>query len=306
MKNEMNKNGFAIAERFKAIKMPKIRRKKFDIWKTILYILIGCLLVFTAFPMVAMICRAFMPLEELFIYPPRIIVRNPTLSNFSELLTSLNSSTVPFTRYVFNSLWVTVVTVFLSVVICSMGAYGLVKHKPIGASAIFAVVIAALSFSGHVTKIPNYMVVSSAGLINTYWALIVPSIAVAYNFFLVKQFCEQLPDSLLEAARIDGAKELRIFWTIAMPLLKPAWSTLAVFSFVSNWNDSFSPLVYITSDAMKTLPLALQTMAGGAGVVARQGTVGAATLLTTAPTIIVYTIMRGRVMQTMTYSGIKS
>lgn len=290
------------------VNSPKFRRrrKKIKPGKVILYILIGCLLVFTAFPMVAMICRAFMPLEELYIYPPRIFVRNPTLGNFSDLLTSLNSSTVPFTRYVFNSIWVTIVTVFCSVVICSMGAYGMVKHKPVGAATIFAIVIAALSFSSHVTKIPNYMVVSKMGLINTYAALIVPSIAVAYNFFLVKQFAEQLPDSLLEAARIDGAKELRIFWTIAMPLLKPAWSTLAVFSFVNNWNDSFSPLVYITSDAMKTLPLALQTMAGGAGVVARSGTVGAATLLTTAPTILVYTIMRGRVMQTMTYSGIKS
>lgn len=288
------------------IKVPKFRRKRIKPGKIVLYILIGCLLVFTAFPMVAMICRAFMPLEELYIYPPRIFVHKPTLSNFRDLLTSLNSSTVPFARYVFNSLWVTIVTVFLSVVVCSMGAYGLVKHKPVGAATIFAVVLAALSFSAHVTKIPNYMVVSGMGLINSYGALIIPSIAVAYNFFLVKQFCEQLPDSLLEAARIDGAKELRIFWTIAMPLLKPAWSTLAVFSFVSNWNDSFSPLVYITSDAMKTLPLALQTMAGGAGVVARSGTVGAATLLTTAPTIIVYTIMRGRVMQTMTYSGIKS
>lgn len=290
------------------VKPQKIRRRRRKIkpGKLILYFLVGCLLVFTAFPMVAMICRAFMPLNELYIYPPQIFVRHPTLSNFGELLTSLNSSTVPFTRYVFNSLWVTIVTVFLSVVICSMGAYGMVKHKPFGAATIFTIVIAALSFSSHVTKIPNYMVVSGMGLINTYAALIVPSLATAYNFFLVKQFAEQLPDSLLEAARIDGAKEFRIFWTIAMPLLKPAWSTLAVFSFVSNWNDSFSPLVYITSDAMKTLPLALQTMAGGAGVVARSGTVGAATLLTTAPTIIVYTIMRGRVMQTMTYSGIKS
>lgn len=301
-KENKNKNLNGVAN-----KTPKFRRRrKIKPGNVVLYFLVGCLLVFTAFPMVAMVCRAFMPLEELYIFPPRIIVHNPTLDNFRDLLTSLNSSTVPFTRYVFNSLWVTIVTVFLSVVICSMGAYGMVKHKPAGAAAIFTVVIAALSFSNHVTKIPNYMVVSGLGLINSYAALIVPSIAVAYNFFLVKQFCEQLPDSLLEAARIDGAKELRIFWTIAMPLLKPAWSTLAVFSFVSNWNDSFSPLVYITSDAMKTLPLALQTMAGGAGVVARSGTVGAATLITTAPTIIVYTIMRGRVMQTMTYSGIKS
>lgn len=267
---------------------------------------LAALLIFTAFPLVAMINRAFMPLEELFVYPPRIIVRRPTMKNFVDLLTSLSASTVPFTRYIFNSVWITVITVMLSVVISCLGAYGLVKHKPFGANALFAVVLAGLMFSGHVTQISNYMVVSKMGLINTYAALIIPKIAVAYNFFLVKQFCEQLPDSLLEAARIDGANELKVFFKIAMPLLKPAWSTLAVFSFVSNWNDSFSPLVYITSVQMKTLPLALQTLAGGAGVVARSGSVGAATLLTTIPTIIVYTIMRGRVMQTMTYSGIKS
>lgn len=279
---------------------------KLTFGKVMFGLFLAALLTFTVFPMFAMVNRAFMPLEELFVYPPRIFVSHPTLKNFSELLTSLSASTVPFTRYIFNSIWITIVTVMLSIVVSCMGAYGLVKHHPVGANTLFAIVLAGLMFSGHVTQIPNYMIVSGMGLINTYAALIIPKIAVAYNFFLVKQFCEQLPDSLLEAARIDGANELTVFFKIAMPLLKPAWSTLAVFSFVANWNDSFSPLVYITSVQMKTLPLALQTLAGGAGVVARSGTAGAALLLTTLPTIIVYTVMRGRVMQTMTYSGIKS
>lgn len=284
----------------------RLRRPKIKWSRLPFYLLVALLVTFCVFPMVALVCRAFMPYEELFIFPPRIIVRHPTMKNFSDLLTSLSSSEVPFTRYIFNSLWVTVVSVIASIVICSMGAYGLVKHKPVGAAAIFSFVIAALSFSGHVTKIPNYMVVSSLGLINTYWSLILPGVATAYYFFLVKQFCEQLPDSILEAARIDGAKEITVFFKMAMPMLKPAWSTLAVFAFVTSWNDSFSPLVYLTSQSMKTLPLALQTLAGGAGVVARSGAPGAATLLTTAPTILVYTIMKGRVLQTMTYSGIKS
>ncbi len=281
-------------------------KKPFKISKLFLYALVGCLVVFCAFPLVALICRAFMPLNELYVFPPRIFVRQPTLQNFKDLLTSLSSSTVPFTRYIFNSLWVTVVTVFGTIVVCSMGAYGMVKHKPIGAATIFTIVVAALGFSGHVTKIPSYMIVSSVGLIDSYAALIVPSLATAYNFFLMKQFCEQLPDSLLEAARIDGAKEFRIFWTIVMPLLKPAWSTLCVLTFISSWNDSFSPLVYLHSDAMKTLPLAIQTISGGAGVVARSGVPAAAALLTTAPTIIIYLIMKGQVLQTMAYSGIKS
>ena len=271
-----------------------------------LYILLMALVVVSALPLFAMVCRSLMPLDELYLYPPRLIVQKPTLRNFSDLLTSLSSSTVPFTRYIFNSLFTTVVTVFASIMVCCLGAYGLVKHKPAGSKVIFAVVVAALSFSTHVTQIPNYLVVNELELVNTYWALIIPKIAVAYNFFLVKQFCEQLPDSILEAARIDGAKELRIFWTIAMPLLKPAWTTLAVFSFVNNWNDYFSPLIFIQSNALKTLPLALQTLSGGAGVVARSGAVGAATFLTTLPSILVFALMRGKVMETMSFSGIKS
>ena len=292
-------------ERKVKIKNGKVK-KRFKISRLLVLILVGCLVIFCAFPLVALICRAFMPLDELYVFPPRIFVRHPTLQNYRDLLTSLSSSTVPFTRYVFNSLWVTVVTVFCTIIVCSMGAYGMVKHKPIGAALIFTIVVAALGFSGHVTKIPSYMIVSGVGLMDSYAALIVPSVATAYNFFLMKQFCEQLPDSLLEAARIDGAKEVRIFWTIVMPLLKPAWSTLCVLTFISSWNDSFSPLVYIHSDAMKTLPLAIQTISGGAGVVARSGTPAAAALLTTAPTIIIYLIMKGQVLQTMAYSGIKS
>ena len=282
----------------------RLHRPSFS--QIMLYLFLAVMVIFCGLPLFAMVCRALMPLDELYLYPPRLIVQKPTLRNFSDLLTSLSSSTVPFTRYIFNSLFTTVVTVVTSIMVCCLGAYGLVKHKPAGANAIFAIVVAALSFSTHVTTIPNYLVVNELGLVNSYLALIIPKIAVAYNFFLVKQFCEQLPDSILEAARIDGAKELYIFWKIAMPLLKPAWTTLAVFSFVNNWNDYFSPLVYIQSDALKTLPLALQTLQGGAGVVARSGTVGAATFLTTLPSIIVFAIMRGKVMETMSYSGIKS
>ena len=284
----------------------RIRLLRPSFSRTMLYLFLAVMVAICGLPLFAMVCRALMPLDELYLYPPRLIVQKPTLQNFSDLLTSLSSSTVPFTRYIFNSLFTTVVTVVISIVVCCLGSYGLVKHRPAGSGVIFGIVVAALSFSTHVTTIPNYLVVNKLGLVNSYLALIIPKIAVAYNFFLVKQFCEQLPDSILEAARIDGAKELRIFWKIAMPLLKPAWTTLAVFSFVNNWNDYFSPLIYIQSNALKTLPLALQTLQGGAGVVARAGTVGAATFLTTLPSILVFAFMRGKVMETMSYSGIKS
>ena len=234
----------------------------FTFSQLVIYALMLILVAFTALPLIYLVCTAFKPMDELFVYPPRFFVKNPTFKNFSDLLVSLGSSAVPFTRYAFNSILVTVTIVFLTVIVSALGAYSLVKFHPPGAKPLFNIIIMALMFSPHVTKIPSYMVVNSLGLINTYGALILPNIAVAYNIFLMKQFIEQYPDELLEAARIDGAGEFRIFMKLVMPALKPAWSTLIVFSFVNNWNDYFSPLIYITSQAMKTLPLALQTISG--------------------------------------------
>ena len=274
----------------------------------IVYIFMLALVAFTALPLVYMVSTAFKPIDELFIFPPRFFVRNPTFYNFSNLLIAVNSSEVPFTRFIFNSVFTTGVIVALTVIVSCMGAFALEKYKLPGANLLFGIVISALMFSPYVTQIPSYMVVNSLGLLNKYWALIIPKLAVAYNFFLIKQFVEQLPGAFLESARMDGAGEWRIFWTIVMPFLRPAWSTLIVFSFVANWNDYFSPLVYVTSQSMKTLPLALQTISGGAMnmSIGRAGAVAAATFLMTAPTVIVFTFMQAKVMETMAYSGIKA
>ena len=275
--------------------------------RVLLYLVMILLVCFTVLPLVYVVVTAFKPLDELFVYPPRFYVKNPTTKNFSDLVVSLGSSTVPFTRYAFNSIVITLAIVLATVIVSSIAAYSLVKFKPVGGKFIFDLILIALMFSAHVTKIPSYMIVNGLGLINTYWALILPHIAVAYNCFLMRQFIQQYPDELIEAARIDGAGELRIFIQMVMPALAPAWSTLVVFSFVNNWNDYFSPLIYVTSQAMKTLPLALQTISGGAAgmSVGRAGAVSAATLLMTAPTVIIFTVMQGKVMETMTYSGIK-
>ncbi|MBP5153349.1 MAG: carbohydrate ABC transporter permease [Lachnospiraceae bacterium] len=275
--------------------------------KVLLYLVMLALVCFTALPLVYLVSTAFKPLDELFVYPPRFFVHRPTTKNFTDLVVSLGSSTVPFTRYFFNSVIVTVVIVVGTVIVSSMGAYSLVKFKPPGGQALFNLILIALMFSAHVTKIPSYMVVNKLHLINTYGALILPNLAVAYNCFLIKQFMEQYPDELIEAARIDGAGEFRIFLQMVMPALKPATATLVVFSFTSNWNDYFSPLIYVTSQAMKTLPLALQTISGGAAgmTVGRAGAVAAATFLMTLPTVIIFTVMQGKVMETMVYSGIK-
>ncbi len=273
----------------------------------IVYILMILLVCFTALPLVYMVNTAFKPMQELFVFPPNFFVRNPTTKNFVDLVVVMGSSTVPFIRNVVNSIIVSVSIVFLTVMVSTTGAYGLVKFHIPGRKLIFNIVVASLMFSPHVTQIPRYLVVNGLGMINHYSALILPAVASSYNFFLMKQFVEQFPNELLEAGRIDGCGEYRMFFKLVMPALRPAWCTLVVFSFVSSWNDYFTPLIYVTSQAMKTLPLALQTIAGGAAAqsISRAGAVAAATLLMTLPTIVIFTAMQKNVMETMTYSGIK-
>lgn len=271
----------------------------------LVYGLLILLALFTCLPLVYLISTAFKPMSELYLFPPEFFVKHPTLDNFSTLLVSLSSSAVPFTRYIFNSLFITAIIVTGTVFASTMGAYALVKHHPPGSKLFFNLVVAALMFSPYVTQIPRFIIINAIGLKSSLLAVILPAIASAYNFFLIKQFIEQLPDTMIEAARIDGAGEFYIYWKIVMPMLAPAWSTLIVFSFVSSWNDFFSPLIYIKDVAMKTLPLALNTIASGGSGIGRAGAVAASAMITTLPTVVIFTIMQRKVMQTMMYSGIK-
>ncbi len=275
--------------------------------QVLLYLFLTLLVIFTAMPLVYVATTAFKPLDELFIFPPRFFTSHPVLDNFNGLLVTLDNSSVPFSRYIFNSVLVSALVVLGTLVISTMAAYGLVKHQPVGSNVIFALILAALMFSPHVTQIPNYMVVEKLGLLDTYWALILPKVAVAFNMFLMKQFMEQLPNEYIEAARIDGACELQIFAKIVVPFVKPAIATLVVFSFVNTWNDYFTPLIFTSSGQMKTLPLAIQSIAGGAGAssLATAGTMAAATFVTMIPTVLIYTLMQSKVINTMSYSGIK-
>ncbi len=274
--------------------------------RCVVFVLLTALVCFMMLPLVYLVCTAFKPLNELYLFPPRFFVSRPTINNFLDLFAAFDAASVPFTRYLFNSVFITVVNVLLTVFVSSAAAYGLVKHRPRGGNVIFALILAALTFSTHVTQISNYMIVRGLGLMDSYAALIVPKIAVAYNMFLIKQFLEQMPDAYLEAARLDGANEWQLYSKIVMPFLRPACATLVVFSFVSNWNDYFSPLIFTTSIELKTLPLAIQNIAGvGAASLTTAGAMAAATFITTLPTIIIFTIMQSKVMSTMAYSGIK-
>ena len=290
-------------------KMKDIRRgfRHITVGWVLLYIFMILLAVFCLLPIVYMISSSLKPYDELFYYPPRFFVEKPTLDNFTNLFTALSNSTVPFTRYLFNSIVLTVSIVAGTCLVCSMGAYGLSKFNIPGKNIIFSVVIATLMFSPYVTRIPSFLVVSNLHLLDSYVGIIIVSVGASGNFFLMKQFIDQYPYELIEAARIDGAGEFRIFWQIVMPAQKPALSALIVFSFVGSWNDYFTPLIFISKQSMRTLPLALQSLAGGAGAatLATAGIVAAASLLMTLPTIVIFVIMQRKVIETMTYAGIK-
>ena len=273
-----------------------------DTKRLLLYAVMILLVLFTALPLIYLVSTAFKPLHELFAFPPKFLVRQPTLQNFADLFLSLSSSAVPFSRYIFNSTIITVFTVVGTIFVSTLGAFSLVKYNPPGAKKLFDIVIAALMFPTAVTTIPRYLVITGLGLDGSYLALILPSLAVSFNFFLIKQFVEQFPNDLLEAARIDGANESRVYWSIVMPSLRPAWATLLVMTFTNTWNDYFSPMIYLNSQELKTLPLALQSIGSGIG---RAGAVSAATLLMTVPTVIVFTMSQRKMLNTMMHAGIK-
>jgi ABC-type glycerol-3-phosphate transport system permease component len=271
------------------------------------YIVMTLLALFTMLPIVYMISTAFKPLEEMFLYPPRFFVRHPTTRNFVDLLLAIDSLSVPFARYFFNSLFVALATVFGGVVISSLAAYPLAKYPRMpGAKLFFSIIVSALMFAPEVTQIPRYLIVDRLGMIDSYFALIIPALAGSYGLFLMKQFMEQMPTELIEAAKVDGAHEWRIFWQIVMPLVRPAWITLIIFSFIGTWNDFFTPLIFTRSEQMKTLPLIMSSIGGGPGVVARTGAVAAASMVITLPTLIIFLLLQRFVMKTMAYSGIKS
>lgn len=271
------------------------------------YALITVLAAFTVMPIVYMVSTAFKPLEEMFVYPPRFFVRNPTVRNFADLLLAIDALSVPFARYLFNSLFVTIVTVTCGVIVSSLAAYPLAKYPRMpGARLFFSLVVSTLMFAPEVTQIPRYLIVDRLNLIDTYAGLILPAIAGSYGLFLMKQFMEQVPIELIEAAKVDGAGEWRIFWRVVMPLVRPAWITLVLLSFIGTWNDFFTPLIFTRSEQMKTLPLIMSSIGGGPGVVARSGAVAAASLVITFPTFIMFVFLQRYVMETMAHSGIKS
>ena len=266
---------------------------------TILLTLLG---IFMVLPMFYVISQSFKPLDELWMYPPKFIVMNPTVNNYRDLFILMNDSWVPFSRYIFNTVLNAVGGTFGHLFLASMAAYALAKIKFPGGKMIFTTIRTSLMFHSTVTAITSFMIMSAFKMIDTYWAIIIPAWGSTLGLYLMKQFMDtHVHDSVLESARLDGASELRTYWTIAMPMVKPAWLTLIVYSFQGLWNAGSS--IYIYSEQYKSFNYAIgQITAGG---IKRAGASAAATVLMMLVPIMVFVITQSNIIETMGSSGMK-
>lgn len=257
--------------------------------------------LFSVLPLFYSVITSFKPIEELLIFPPKFYVQRPTLANFLDIPALLSNLDVPLSRYIFNSLFVCVITTVLNVIISAMAAFVLSKGTIKGRNVIFWIVQVALLFNAYTLQIPQYVVISKLHIVDTYWAYILPSLASTMGVFLMKQYMEgYIPYALIESAKIDGAGFQRIFWSIIMPIVKPAWLTLVLFAFQGIW--ATAPQTIFT-EKLKSLPMIMsQITAGG---IARQGSAMAVTVILMIPPIFVYMISQSNVMQTMSSAGIK-
>ena len=266
---------------------------------TVMLTLLG---IFMFLPMVYVVMQSLKPLDELWMFPPRFYVVNPTLTNFTDLFNLMNTSWVPFSRYIFNTVFVSVIGTTGNLFLSSMAAYAMAKIKFPGGKAMFKTVRTSLMFHSTVTGITSFMIMGALGWIDTYWARIVPAWATTLGLYLMKQFMEtNVHDSVLESARLDGATEFKTFWVIAMPMVKPAWLTLIIYSFQGLWNAGAS--VYIQSEQLKSFNYAIQqVMAGG---IKRAGAGAASTVIMMLVPIMVFVISQSNIIETMGSSGMK-
>ena len=267
----------------------------------LLFILMAICGVFMAMPLVMIVNNALKPLDEIFQFPPRIWVRYPTLENFSDLFILMNDSWVPFSRYILNTIFITGTGTVGHVIFASMAAYPLAKHNFKGKNMLMQLVILSMMFSWTVTQIPNYLIITALGINNTHWALILPTIQFGMGIFLMKQFMEQIPDSLVESARLDGASEYRIFWQIMMPNVKPAWLTLAIFQFQHLWGNTGH--LFLHNEELKPMQFAMQFIAQGG--MQRAGAAAAVGFILAAIPITFFLVAQSNILETMTTSGLK-
>ena len=270
-----------------------------DIGINLMLILLGA---FMFLPMLYVIMQSLKPLDELWMFPPRFYVMSPTFKNFTDLFKLMSTSWVPFSRYIFNTVFISVAGTFGNLILSSLAAYALAKIKFPGRKWIFEVIVLSLMFNSTVTAIANFLTMSTLGWVDTYLAIIVPAWCTSLGLYLMKQFMESsVSDAVLESARLDGASEFYTFLKIAMPMVKPAWLTLIIYSFQGLWNSGNS--IYIYSEQLKTFNYAInQIVTGG---IARAGAAAASQVIMMAVPITVFIITQSNIIETMGSSGMK-
>lgn len=266
-----------------------------------IFLFLTILGLFMVLPIYLTIVMSIKPVEELFIFPPKLYAIRPTFDNFKEMFGALHQNRVPFSRYVFNSIFVTATVTIAQCIFASMAAFVLAKCRFPGSKVINSIIVVALLYQSNVIYIMQYIVMAKLHMIDTYWALILPSIASPMGLFLMRQSIGQVPDAMIEAAKVDGAGLFRICWQIVMPNQKPALMALIIFAFQAAWNIQAGSVVF--QEQYKTLPTVV-TQAASSGL-ARAGVAMAAAVFMLVPPIIVFMLAQRQVIETMAHSGIK-
>lgn len=282
-----------------------INPKHFNRGQIKFLIIILPLALFMVLPLVFMLFNAFKPVDELFAYPPRFYVKNPTWENFTDLFLMASSSKVPATRYLFNSIVSSVSVVILTIIISVSAGYVLSKKNFAGKQSLFTINTLGMMFVPISVTIPRYLIIVYTGLQNNFLANIIPLLVTPTGVFLIKQFIDQMPDALIEAAVIDGATDIQILRKIVIPLVKPAICTLVITTFQSAWGSSEASAMFIDNEALKTFAFYISSLSGSAGGVAGVGIAAAASLIMFLPNLIIFIFMQSGVMNTMMHSGIK-
>ncbi|WP_274362115.1 carbohydrate ABC transporter permease [Paenibacillus thermotolerans] len=279
--------------------------RKITLPQWLLLIALTCIGLFMFIPIVFLFNNAFKPLNELYLFPPTIFVQHPTTRNFESLFLQAASGAVPFTRYLFNSVVVSVSTLAAVILVSTMAGYVLSKHRFHFKSIVMGVIMISLMFVPEMVLIPRYLVVSGLGLKDTYFALILPFVASPVAVFLMKQFIDQIPDALLEAAKLDGATDMYIFTRIVIPLTAPAVATICIITFQAVYMDTTTSMYYITKNTMKTMAFYMTSFTVNIPGVAAASIGAAISLLLFLPNLILFLLFQRKMIQTMLHSGVK-
>lgn len=298
-----------VLSRYTGVRNRGINPQGFHVSQIKFYGFLLPLSVLMLLPILFIFSNAFKPPDELFAYPPRFFVSSPTLKNFTDLFSRLANSGIPVSRYLFNSILITAITVIASILVSSAAAYALSKKRFRLKQALFAINSVALMFVPIAVTIPRFLVIERLGLFNTLWVHILPVLALPVGLFLLKQFIDGIPDEVLEAARIDGASDWWIYWRIVLPMIQPALATIAILTFQAAWNNAEISTLYINNESLRTLAFYLSTLTttttSAANNVAGQGIAAAAALIMFLPNLIIFIFLQGQVMSTMSHSGLK-